>query len=291
MLPALIDFGVPICVILLMFIAGTEITFQSLPALRRSPRAVLTGSLGQLLITPAVGLAVISATGPVQRVAACVMLLSFCPGGGISTYYTYIARANVSLSALITAISTLLCLLTIPLWLSLFPHFGTTMLGLAAIPATQILGQLLLFMGVPLAAGAILQRKMPEFVSRHGPYLRTLSFIVIGIVLILSVISMSGQLSDLARDIAASSALFIVLAMAVAHVTTIGIPPADKHAVIIESAVRNIAVALLLGKSLLDTQGLTILVGFLTVYFVIELVIIMGYASVVQKANLKFSRA
>jgi predicted Na+-dependent transporter len=175
--------------------------------------------------------------------------------------------------------------------LSLFPHFGTTMLGLAAIPATQILGQLLLFMGVPLAAGAILQRKMPEFVSRHGPYLRTLSFIVIGIVLILSVISMSGQLSDLARDIAASSALFIVLAMAVAHVTTIGIPPADKHAVIIESAVRNIAVALLLGKSLLDTQGLTILVGFLTVYFVIELVIIMGYASVVQKANLKFSRA
>jgi predicted Na+-dependent transporter len=146
-------------------------------------------------------------------------------------------------------------------------------------------------MGVPLAAGAILQRKMPEFVSRHGPYLRTLSFIVIGIVLILSVISMSGQLSDLARDIAASSALFIVLAMAVAHVTTIGIPPADKHAVIIESAVRNIAVALLLGKSLLDTQGLTILVGFLTVYFVIELVIIMGYASVVQKANLKFSRA
>ncbi len=291
MLPALIDFGVPICVILLMFIAGTEITFQSLPALRRSPRAVLTGSLGQLLITPAVGLAVISATGPVQRVAACVMLLSCCPGGGISTYYTYIARANVSLSALITAISTLLCLLTIPLWLSLFPHFGTTMLGLAAIPATQILGQLLLFMGVPLAAGAILQRKMPEFVSRHGPYLRTLSFIVIGIVLILSVISMSGQLSDLARDIAASSALFIVLAMAVAHVTTIGIPPADKHAVIIESAVRNIAVALLLGKSLLDTQGLTILVGFLTVYFVIELVIIMGYASVVQKANLKFSRA
>jgi BASS family bile acid:Na+ symporter len=290
-LPALIDFGVPICVILLMFIAGTEITFQSLPALRRSPRAVLTGSLGQLLITPAVGLAVISATGPVQRVAACVMLLSCCPGGGISTYYTYIARANVSLSALITAISTLLCLLTIPLWLSLFPHFGTTMLGLAAIPATQILGQLLLFMGVPLAAGAILQRKMPEFVSRHGPYLRTLSFIVIGIVLILSVISMSGQLSDLARDIAASSALFIVLAMAVAHVTTIGIPPADKHAVIIESAVRNIAVALLLGKSLLDTQGLTILVGFLTVYFVIELVIIMGYASVVQKANLKFSRA
>jgi bile acid:Na+ symporter, BASS family len=290
-LPALIDFGVPVCVILLMFIAGTEITFQSLPALRRSPRAVLTGSLGQLLITPAIGLAVISATGPAQRVAACVMLLSLCPGGGISTYYTYIARANVSLSALITAISTLLCLVTIPLWLSVFPYYADTMLGLAAIPTSLILGQLLLFMCVPLAAGAILQRQMPEFVNRHGARLRTLSFMIIAVVLILSVVSMSGQLGDLARDIAASSALFIVLAMAAAHVTTIAIPAADKHAVIIESAVRNIAVALLLGKSLLDNQGLAILVGFLTVYFVIELVIIMAYASVVQKANLKFSRA
>jgi bile acid:Na+ symporter, BASS family len=283
-LPALIDFGVPVCVILLMFIAGTEITFQSLPALRRSPRAVLTGSLGQLLITPAIGLAVISATGPAQRVAACVMLLSLCPGGGISTYY-------VSLSALITALSTLLCLVTIPLWLSVFPYYADTMLGLAAIPTSLILGQLLLFMCVPLAAGAILQRQMPEFVNRHGARLRTLSFMIIAVVLILSVVSMSGQLGDLARDIAASSALFIVLAMAAAHVTTIAIPAADKHAVIIESAVRNIAVALLLGKSLLDNQGLAILVGFLTVYFVIELVIIMAYASVVQKANLKFSRA
>jgi BASS family bile acid:Na+ symporter len=290
-LSALIDFGVPICVILLMFIAGTEITFQSLPALRNSPRAVLTGSLGQLLITPAVGLAVVSATAPAQRVAACVMLLSLCPGGGISTYYTYIARANVSLSALITALSTLLCLLTIPVWLSLFPRYSETMLGLAAIPTSHIIGQLLLFMCVPLAAGTMLQRHRPDFVSRHGAHLRRLSFILIAVVLTLSVISMSGQLGNLARDIAASSDMFIVLAMAAAQVTTIGIPAADRHAVVIESAVRNIAVALLLGKGLLDTEGLTILVGFLTVYFVIELMIIMAYASVAQKTLLKFSNS
>lgn len=291
MLAALIDFGVPICVILLMFIAGTEITFQSLPALRNSPRAVLTGSIGQLLITPIVGLATVYANAPAKPIAACVILLSLCPGGGISTYYTYIARANVALSALITALSTLLCLFTIPAWLSVLSHHSDSMLGIAAIPTIHILGQLILFMCAPLAAGAVLQQRSPEFVRRHGRQLRTVSFALIAIVLTLSIISMRGQIGIIASDIAVSSTLFIVLAMVAAQITTTGIPAPDRHAIVIESAVRNIAVALLLGKALLDTAGLTLLVGFLTVYFVIELLLILVYASVAQKSHLRVSRA
>lgn len=290
MLAILIDVGVPFCVILLMFIAGTDIRLRSLAALRQSPRAVATGSLGQLLITPAVGLAVIYAAAPAKPIAACVMLLSICPGGGISTYYTYIARANVALSALITALSTILSLFTIPAWLALFSHVGWSFLGIAQVPATQILTQLLLFMVLPIAAGAIMQRRHTDLIERHGPQLRRLSIAVISIVLLLSGISMATQIGAVAQDIAVTSTMFILLAMGAAHITAIGIPAYERHAVVIESAVRNIAVALLLGRSLLDTSGLAILAAFLTGYFLIELVIILGYAAVVQKANLAPAR-
>jgi BASS family bile acid:Na+ symporter len=285
-LAVLIDVGVPFCVILLMFIAGTDIQARSLAALRQSPRAVATGSLGQLLITPAVGLAVIYAAAPAEPIAACVMLLSICPGGGISNYYTYIARANVALSALITALSTILSLFTIPAWLALFSHAGLAFLGIAQVPATQVLAQLLLFMVLPITAGAILQRRNPEFLERHNQQLRKLSIAVISIVLLLSGISTATQIGAVAQDIAVTSTMFIILAMGAAQTTAIGIPAYERHAVVIEGGVRNIAVALLLGKSLLDPSGLAILAAFLTGYFLIELVIILGYASIVQKANL-----
>ncbi len=294
MLAVLIDVGVPFCVILLMFISGTDIQARSLAALRQSPRALITGSFGQLLITPAVGLAVIHASAPAKPIAACVMLLSICPGGGISNYYTYIARANVALSALITALSTILSLFTIPAWLALFSHAGLAFLGIAQVPATQVLevpatqvlAQLLLFMVLPITAGAILQRRNPEFLERHNQQLRKLSIAVISIVLLLSGISTATQIGAVAQDIAVTSTMFIILAMGAAQTTAIGIPAYERHAVVIEGGVRNIAVALLLGKSLLDTSGLAILAAFLTGYFLIELVIMLGYASIVQKANL-----
>jgi BASS family bile acid:Na+ symporter len=285
-LAVLIDVGVPFCVIVLMFISGTDIPARSLAALRQSPRALITGSFGQLLITPAVGLAVIHASAPAKPIAACVMLLSICPGGGISNYYTYIARANVALSALITALSTVLALFTIPAWLALFSHAGLAFLGIAQVPATQVLAQLLLFMVLPITAGAILQRRNPEFLERHNQQLRKLSIAVISIVLLLSGISTATQIGAVAQDIAVTSTMFIILAMGAAQTTAIGIPAYERHAVVIEGGVRNIAVALLLGKSLLDTSGLAILAAFLTGYFLIELVIMLGYASIVQKANL-----
>jgi BASS family bile acid:Na+ symporter len=218
------------------------------------------------------------------------MLLSICPGGGISNYYTYIARANVALSALITALSTILSLFTIPAWLALFSHAGLAFLGIAQVPETQVLAQLLLFMVLPITAGAILQRRNPEFLERHGPLLRRLSIAVISIVLVLSGISMATQIGAVAKDIVITSTLFIILAMGAAQITAIGIPAYERHAVVIESAVRNIAVALLLGKSLLDTNGLAILAAFLTGYFLIELVIMLGYASFAQKANMAPAR-
>ena len=91
---------------------------------------------------------------PVKPIAAGVLILSICPGGGISTYYTYLARANVALSACITALSTVLSLLTMPLWLSLLASQSQAVAELKEVPVGFVFGQLVLFMVLPVAAGA-----------------------------------------------------------------------------------------------------------------------------------------
>ena len=287
MLSVMVDVGIPLCAVLLMFIAGTEVRMAALREIGHSLRATATGSIGQLITTPAIGLATIYLAAPVKPIAAGVLILSICPGGGISTYYTYLARANVALSALITAISTVLSLLTMPFWLSLLSRQGLAFVELKEVPVFLVLGQLVLFMLLPVAAGAYLQRFRPKLVDRHTALFRRISLTLVIIVLGLTATSIPSELAILAKDIGVSAIIFIPLAMLIAQLTTVGLRPRERCVVVIESAVRNVGVALLLGRTVLSPADIAILASFLIGYFLIELVIMVAYAMFVQRANVQ----
>ncbi len=289
MLSIVIDVGIPLCAILLMFIAGTEVRMAAIEEVRHSRRATLTGSIGQLITTPAVGLATIFLAAPVKPIAAGVLILSICPGGGISTYYTYLARANVALSAFITALSTVLSLLTMPLWLSLLTKLGQAVVELKEVPVAFVLGQLALFMLLPVAAGAFLQHVRPDLVQHHTAFFRRMSLLVVLVVLGLTATAIQSELTTLARDIGLSAIIFIALAMLFAHLTTVGLRPGERCVVVIESAVRNVGVALLLAKTLFSPADLAVIASFLIGYFLIELIIMVAYATLAQRENLLLS--
>ncbi len=258
MLSVVIDVGIPLCAFLLMFIAGTEVRMSAIAEVRNSRRATAIGSIGQLITTPAIGLITIYLVAPVKLVAVAVLILSICPGGGISTYYTYLARANVALSASITALSTVLSLLTMPLWLSLLAGQGQAVVELNEVPVAFILGQLALWRS---------------------------SLLVILVVLGLTAASIQSELTTLVRDVSLSAIFFIVLAMLFAHLTTVGLRPGERCVVVIESAVRNIGIALLLGRTLFSPADLPIIASFLIGYFLIELIIMVSYAMFAQRQN------
>ena len=283
MLSIVIDVGIPLCAFLLMFIAGTEVRMAAIEEVQYSRRATITGSIGQLITTPAVGLAAIYLAAPVKLIAAGVLILSICRGGGISTYYTYLARANVALSAFIIALSTVLSLLTMPLWLSLFAKLGQAVVELKEVPVAFVLGQLALFMLLPVAIGGCLQHFRPGLVERHALFFRRISLLVVLVVLGLTATAIQSELATLTRDICLSAIVFIVLAMLFAHLTTVGLRPGERCVVVIESAVRNVGVALLLARTLFSPADLAVIASFLIGYFLIELIIMVAYATLAQR--------
>ncbi len=285
MLSVMIDVGIPLCALLLMFIAGTDVRMAAIHEVRHARRATVTGSIGQLITTPAIGLATVYLAAPVKPIAAGVLILSICPGGGISTYYTYLARANVALSACITALSTVLSLLTMPLWLSLLASQSQAVAELKEVPVGFVVGQLVLFMVLPIIAGAYLQHARPEFVERHATLFRRMSLLVVLAVLSLTAAAVQSEIAVLARDIGLSAIIFIVLAMLFAHLATVGLRPVERSVVVIESAVRNVGVALVLARNLLSPAELAIIASFLIGYFLIELIIMISYAIFAQRDN------
>ena len=58
--------------------------------------------------------------------------------------------------------------------------------------------------------------------------------------------------------------------------------PEEKPVLVIESAVRNIGVALIIGRGIFDEQSFAKFVAFLTGYFIVEIVVMIPYTQFVR---------
>ncbi len=108
MLQFLIDFAVPVTIFVSILISGTEARAADLPNVVTTNRTLVLGSADQLLVLPFVALLTQILAQPSQLVTTSLLLLALCQGGGISKYYSYVARCNVPVSATIPALSTIL---------------------------------------------------------------------------------------------------------------------------------------------------------------------------------------
>lgn len=285
MLHYLVAYAVPANLVILMFIAGTEITVADFRELRRDPSPVLVGAIGQLALLPLVALAIINTIQLHSTIALGTLILSLCPGGGISNTYAYLARCNVLLSAMIAAIGTLMSLATIPLWLGVLPAIPGAH-ELHAVPASTIIGQLAAFMVLPLGLGVLARHQKASTVERVAPGLRRLSTVLILAILVAALATVGLDLAAFATEIAMTAALFILSAMVVGAMLGFRLNQRDAPVLVIESGVRNVGVALILGSAILGDQDFALLAGFLTGYFVVEILIMLAYARLLASRQL-----
>lgn len=278
MLQLLIDYAIPTCLFLLMLIAGTEVHIADVRKVASTPQPLILGSVGQLLVLPFIALLIQILVQPVPYIATSILLLALSPGGGISNYYSYVARCNVLLSAAITASGTLLSLVTIPGFMSLFPEmFGETVRS-GEFPVRPVMAQLFVLMVMPLLIGSFLAHVFPETVGKSSLSLRVISNVLILAILILAVWSARATIEVHFYEILLSAILFVFAAMLTGWLLGQGLNEDDRSVLVIESGTRNIGVALLLGGIVLDTKSFPVFASFLTVYFAVELFSMLLFA-------------
>ena len=278
MLQLLIDYAIPAGLFLLMLIAGTEVRIADVRKVAATPRALALGSIGQLLALPMIALLIQALAQLSQVVATSMLILALAPGGGISNYYSYVARCNVLLSAMITTSATLLALVTIPSFISLFPDlFGQTQ-RVQEGAVRIILAQLFLLMVMSLLIGALLANGFPTIVKKYGTSLRAISNLLVLSILLLAIWTTYPTLGSLLPEILSAAILFVVAAMLTGWLFGAGLNDDVRTVLVLESGTRNISVALLLGGIVFDTKSFPVFASFLTVYFAVELITMLIYA-------------
>lgn len=267
--------------VLASLLLGAQLRPEYLAAVVRKPRALVVGLAGQYLILPGVAIAFFYLFPGPPHLRWVWFVLAAVPGGAISNMATFLGRGRLSLSVVLTACSTVSCMVTIPLWLQL----GSILTGAGTVDLPPLgrtaLGSFLL-LTVPLALGIAAGLWRPRLAERLREHTR----VAMLVLLVVGAVAYAAQRWTFmagAFDPAtvAGAALFHVVCVGAAWLLarTVGLPPEDRFTVGIETGVQNVVVALLVAELL----GRTDLVPFIGYYMVSTFLLVVLWARVARR--------
>lgn len=112
---ALTQIFLPLSLAVIMFGMGITLRTDDFKKIFIYPKAMTLGLINQLLILPALAFVLVIAFQLSPELAVGMMILAACPGGATSNLITYLAKGDAALSVSLTAFSSLITVITIPL--------------------------------------------------------------------------------------------------------------------------------------------------------------------------------
>ena len=136
----------------LMFDLGLCLKLQDFARVVKAPKAVLLALFGQIVLLPVIALGIGRVFGLTPVFFLGLILIACCPGGSSSNIFSKLAGGDVALSATLTALSSLITLVTVPLVMAWATRAAGAAVGIT-LPVGNLLKQNLLLMLLPVLIG------------------------------------------------------------------------------------------------------------------------------------------
>ena len=108
------DVILPLALAFIMFVLGLGLTGADLLRVIKQPRDFFVGAFSQIILLPIIAFILVKIWSIAPELAIGVMIIAAAPGGVTSNLLTSFAKGDVALSISLTAIISLLCVITIP---------------------------------------------------------------------------------------------------------------------------------------------------------------------------------
>jgi BASS family bile acid:Na+ symporter len=155
---------------------GMTLDVSDFARVAKMPKAVVMGFIGQYLIMPMSGLIVVHLLSLPRDVAVGILLVACAPGGTASNVVTYLARADVALSVLMTMCSTAGAIVMTPLLTSLLAG------QYVPVDGWGLFVSMLQVVLAPVALGVLLHRFLPRLTAAVLPAGPLLSVLCVALI-------------------------------------------------------------------------------------------------------------
>ena len=187
----------------MIFGVSLELRVSQFVAIVKQPQPILAGMLGQCLILPWATLLVTLLVDLHPGLELGLLLVACCTGGNMSNIMTHLARGNTALSMSMTALSSLLALVLLPINFALTtaqnPEASAYLaerLQALQIDQASIMFNLLLLLGLPLALGMLVGNLAPQFAERVMPWFKRFALLAFAVFVIGALVGNWRMLTD-----------------------------------------------------------------------------------------------
>ena len=178
------DVILPLALAFIMFVLGLGLTGGDFLRVVKQPRDFFVGFFSQILILPIIAFILVKVWPIAPELAIGVMIIAAAPGGVTSNLLTSFAKGDVALSISLTAIISLLCVLTIPfIVLTSVELFGAS----GADSNISLIGMsrdMFLIVTVPVILGMLLRKISYKIATKFETIAKKISIILFILVLL-----------------------------------------------------------------------------------------------------------
>ncbi len=248
----LVDVVLPLALAFIMLALGLGLTFDDFARVVRRPRDFAVGAVSQIVVLPVVAFALASAWPMAPELALGLMIIAAAPGGVTSNILTAFARGDVALSISLTAVISLLSVITIPI-IVVFAY--SQFIGEQAGKDISVAGtavSVFLIVAVPVLIGLVIRRFAESFALRFEPAARKVSAVLFVLVLAGAIYDQRANIVPYFAQAGLVTLVLNLLMMAIAYLLArmFATGPTQRIAIAIECGLQNgtlaIAVAVLL---------------------------------------------
>ncbi len=152
----------PLSLAFIMFSLGLGLTFGDFTRVASTPKPFAIGVISQVLVLPLVAFSLLHIFTISPQLAVGVMILALSPGGVTSNILTKLAGGELALSISLTAIVSLLSVITVPLMVAWSANY---FMGQAApaFDVTTLAFSMFMITAIPVIIGLLLRHFLSAF--------------------------------------------------------------------------------------------------------------------------------
>lgn len=252
--------AIPAGLAVIMFAMGLTLTWGDFRLVFSRPRAMAIGLACKMVVLPLLAFALVALFRPRPEFAVGLIILAACPGGITANLLTHLAGGATALAVSLTAFTSVVDTITVPLLVNLALHVFAGQQEAVALPIGRISAGLFAVATLPLLLGMALNRWRPALAARIERVARPAATLVFALIVIGAFVSQARIMWDNAAEVLPPALLLNAGCMAVAVLLGRlgGLERRETIAVTLETGLQNGALGIFVAATLLGSQAMMV---------------------------------
>jgi bile acid:Na+ symporter, BASS family len=284
----LTDIMLPLSLAIIMLGMGLSLTPYDFKRVVLYPKATAIGIVNQIILLPVVGLLLLSFFDlQSPELAVGIMVLAACPGGPTSNLISHISRGDTALSITLTAISSLIAVVTIPLIVNFgLAHFMQQG-DYIPLPVLDTILKLMLITLLPVGIGMAIRARAINFSRKMETPVKFTSGILLIVIILAAILANKEIFVSSFKDVGPIALSLNVVMLLVGYISSrlLQLRQSQSITISVESGIQNGTLGIAIASTLLHNNVIAISPAIYSLIMFMTAGVIIAWANLLLKPS------